>query len=70
MTRQTQYERITAFLQGKDAASYLELQTKCRTTCPWKRLQEMRQRGWIFATWQEPWNGRQITKVALVSSPK
>lgn len=48
MTRQTQYSRIEKLLTRKSGATAMEIIAKCGTTCPHKRLSELKERGWFI----------------------
>ena len=65
----TQYDRIDAYLRQRANATYLDLQTACRTACPWKRLTEMERWGWRFMRLQRMEKGRAITLVSMTKRP-
>lgn len=55
----TQYQRIeTALRQGK--CTTLELTHKARSTCPWKRIAEMKARGWPIIEGEVTRGGRTL----------
>lgn len=52
----TQYDRIGKVLQRKRGATTRELIEASGSVCPWKRMQEMRNRGWLI--WREKVPGK------------
>lgn len=46
MSKQSQYDRIEKLLMRKAGATAMEIIAKCGTTCPHKRLSELKERGW------------------------
>ena len=56
----TQYERIGALLKRKKGATTRELIEASGSVCPWKRMGEMRNRGWYI--WREAVEGRSVSR--------
>jgi hypothetical protein len=49
MKTKTQYDAIGRLLSRKKGATTRELIEASGSVCPWKRMQEMRKRGWFIA---------------------
>jgi hypothetical protein len=60
MKKDTQYARIARLIQRKRGATTRELIEASGSVCPWKRMAEMRNRGW--AIWSEPVEGKTFTR--------
>jgi len=50
----TQYESIARVLQRKKGATTRELIEASGSVCPWKRMGEMRSKGWLILKEQIP----------------
>ncbi len=56
MSKLSQPARLELLLKRKSGVTAMEISTRCGSTCPHKRLSELKDKGWTI--WREPIKGR------------